>query len=173
MIIILILLGVIGAIFSYLLFAPFYLEVDSTKGFLRLRFHRLASADLRIVDFYPILELRVFGWKKKMDLLKTMKTSKEKSSKRKKIENKKGKKSSWMKVTLKKIVGVLKSFKINKCELLIDSGNVQLNGILYPIFYLAGYYYNKNISINFVNKNVIILEIENSVARMSRAYISS
>lgn len=173
MIIVLVLLGVIGAIFCYLLFAPFYLEIDSIKGFFRVRFHRLASVDLSIKDFSLILDIRVIAWRKEIDLLKAKKTSKEKAAKRKKTDKKKEKKTSWMKVTPKKIISVLKSFKINKCDILIDSGNVQLNGILYPVFFMASFYSKKNIRINFVNENVIIFEIENSLARMSRAYLSS
>lgn len=173
MILILVCISIVGAILCYILFAPFYLEIDSVHGFFRFRFHELASVDLRIVDYSLILHVKVTGWTKEIDLFKVKKNAKKRIDKKKKIDKKKGKKKTWMKVTPKKIIAVLKSFKINKCEILIDSGNVQLNGILYPIVYLVGFYSKKNISINFVDKNVIILEIENSVARMSRAYISS
>ncbi len=173
MILIIVCISIIGAVLCYLLFAPFYVEIDSEQGFFRFRFHELGSVDLRIVDYSLLLHIRVIRWTKDIDLLKTKRTSKDKKKREEKVGKKKGKENQWMKVTPKKIIAVLKSFKINKCDVLIDSGDVQLNGILYPIFYLAGYYSNKNIRINFINENVIRLEIENSVARMSRAYLSS
>lgn len=173
MILILIFICIVCAILCYVFFAPFYLEIDSTEGVFRVRFHTIASVDLKIVDYSLILHIKVIGWTKEIDLLKVKRTSKDKKTKEKKVGKKKEQKKSLMKVTPKKIIAVLKSFKINKCEVFIDTGDVQLNGILYPIFYMAGYYSKKNIHINFINENVVRLEIENSVARMSRAYLNS
>lgn len=143
MILILIFISVIGAILCYVFFAPFYLEIDSVSGFFRVRFHTVASVDLKIVDYSFILHINVLGWTKEIDVLKIKRTSKDKKPKEKKVDKKKDTKNSWMKVTPTKIIAVLKSFKINKCDVLIDSGDVQLNGILYPIFYMAGYYSKK------------------------------
>lgn len=83
------------------------------------------------------------------------------------------KKSKRNEVSFRKMMRVLGSFKINRCEILIDTGNIQLNAFLFPIFYLLQMKTSKNIQINFIGNNKLIIEIENNLARMSWAYLSS
>lgn len=167
MMIALVLICVVAIILGYLFFAPFYIEVSSIEGYFRVRFHTIAKVSFRIIDYSPMLEIRIAGWTKQIELLKTKDKAKEKSAAKRK---KKKKRSN---IRWQKIIGVLRSFKITTCDIIIDTGNMQLNGILYPVFYLMSFYTKKNIGINFINENIIVLEIENSIARMSWAYIHS
>jgi hypothetical protein len=73
----------------------------------------------------------------------------------------------------KKMRLILKSFKIKKCFITIDTGNMPLNGMLFPWIYLLSIYTKKTVMINFSEKNIIILQIENSIARMLWAYFKS
>ena len=57
------------------------------------------------------------------------------------------------------------SFKLNKCLLLLDTEEMKMNGVLIPVFYLLNNS-RKNIWINFIGENQIILEVENNLAHM-------
>lgn len=154
-------------VFCYLLFAPFYLEIDSTNGLFRMRFHQLVVAEIKTRQSSLIMELRVAWWKKQFDLL-TERVQKEKT-----VEIKKEKKKKRRKISFSKIKAVIKTFKINKCTVHIDTGCMQTNGILFPVFFWIGKWSRKDININFINENKIILQIENNLARMVRAFIFS
>lgn len=164
----LVLLFILVIISGYLFFAPFYLEINTVEGLYRIRFHRLANVSLKPSNSSIILEVKIGGWRKQIDLFATGTISKGKPVE----ERTKRRKEKW-KIPWQKIRGVVASFKVNKCRVLIDFGNVQLNAILYPVFYFVSVYTGKNIQTNFIGKNEIILEIENNLARMSWAYISS
>lgn len=161
-----VLLLIIIIIFSYLFFAPFYLEINSTIGLYRVRFHHLASAILKIENESLFIETKIMWWKKKIDLFQIKYKVREKPV-RKPVKRLK------MKISINKIKRILASFKVNKLYLSIDSGDNQLNGLLFPLFYWMSIYTSKSLKINFIDNNIFILEIENSFARMSWAYISS
>lgn len=155
-------------VFIYLFFAPFYLQINTDSNLYQLRFHKIASANLKIGDDVILLDIKILWWYKRIDLFNI------KSSPSEKLPNKNVKKEKVKpKIMWRKIKAVLRSFKINSCIVSIDTGNVQLNGILFPFVYLFSVYVKKNIRINFINENKIILELENNLARMSWAYISS
>jgi hypothetical protein len=166
MIWLLVLLLLIVAVFSYLLFAPFYLEINSLNGFYGIRFHRVAFAKLIFIDNSFKIDLYLAGWRKQIDLF----ARPAKGNQEEKPAKSERKKKPY-KISFARIKAVIKSFKINKCYLDIDTGNVQLNGMLYPGFYWLGKYTNKPITIIFFEKNEIILEVENSVARVLKAFI--
>ncbi|HEY8780400.1 MAG TPA: hypothetical protein VIM16_02195 [Mucilaginibacter sp.] len=157
---------IIITFFAYLLFAPFYLEINSISGLCGVRFHRLAFAKLVISESSVKIDLWIAGWRKRIDpFAKSVKRKPTKKS----IPPKQKKKP--FKISFSSVKAVLKSFKINKCYLNIDSGNVQLNGLLFPGFYWLSKYTNKPLSINFLDRNEIILEIENNMARIIKALI--
>jgi hypothetical protein len=162
----LIFLLIILAIFGYLLFAPFYIEINSINSLYGVRFHRIASAKLIFADNLLKIDLHIIGWKKQIDPFEKRAKRKEKT-----VVQKKKKQRTLFSISRAK--ALIKSFKINKFYLNIDTGNLQLNGILYPCFYWLGNYAGKPIAINFLNKNEIILEIENNLAGIIRAFIYS
>jgi hypothetical protein len=153
------------AVFSYLLFAPFYLEINSNNGFYGIRFHYLASANLVLVDDRLKINIKAVGWHRLMDPF-----AKSVKAEAKPVPSKKKKKSRFSLALAK---ALLKTFKIKKCYLNVDTGDVRLNGILYPMAYWLGDYTAKPITINFLHHNEIDLEIENNMARLIRAYIYS
>lgn len=161
------LLIVVLSFLCYLLVAPFYLEINSDDGLCRIRFHRLASARLQVRNSSLIIDLKIAGWKKQIDLLAARK--KKKKSAQKKIEGKKKKAG----ISFKKIWAVVRTFRINKCDLSFDFGDMPLNGILYPLFKWLSILTGKNISVNFWNENKIIVEVENNIARIIWAFIKS
>lgn len=156
-----IVLFLILAGFSYLLFAPFYLEINSAEGLYRIRFHRLFSARLMVADTSLKVEFKIAGWSRQIDVFTKTKQTKKRPPAKKKQPG----------ISFKLIVAVIKSFKVNKCYVSIDTGSMQLNGILYPGFYFLSRYVGKTIEINFLNRNEIILEIKNNLARIIRVFI--
>ncbi|MDO3627853.1 hypothetical protein [Mucilaginibacter sp. BT774] len=159
---------VISVVFSYLLFAPFYLEINSTDGLFAVRFHKAASVKLAFIDHSLKIDLKILGWKKQIDLLDEIFKRKPKE----KADKKSSKGKAW-RPSLTTIKAVIKSFKLNKCYLNIDTGNMQLNGILYPCFYWLNKYTGKPIGINFEDKNEVVVEIQNNCAGIIRAFIYS
>lgn len=149
----------------YVFFAPFYIEINSTKSLYRLRLHYLASISFLVNNDPEKMELKILAWKKELNISSSIKDLE--SEKRIKQRTK------LPKIFLKKILAVLKTFKINNLKVNLDFGDMQLNGILYPVFYCLGLKINKQLYINFEGKNFISVEIENSLARISWAYITS
>lgn len=164
-----VLLCIVFGFFGYLFFAPFYLEIDSTKGLYRIRVHWLASMSIKSVGDILLIELKLAGFTKQVDVFSAKAEHVRKPAA---VSEKKQRKRSPA-IQWKKVKAVLFSFRINKCRIRFDSGDVQLNGILYPLFYWISSYSGKDVRINFTGENEVVLEIQNSLARMSWAYISS
>lgn len=152
-------------ILCYLLFAPFYIEINSESGLCRMRFHKLLSAQLKITESSLIVEIKAAWWRKRIDLLVLIK---QKGKPVKKIEKKKNKN-----VPFKKIINVIKSFKVTKFYVTICFDDMPLNGILYPLFLGLSLKTKKHFEINFWNENEIVLRIENNLFRIIWAYIKS
>jgi hypothetical protein len=152
-----------------MLFAPIYLQIDSTKAVCKLKFHHIASVSIRIYDEKLFIELRIVKWTKQFNLLAANK-NKPSVYREKRIHPKRATKPI---IPWKRMQNVIKSFRINDCKITIDTGNVQANALLFPIVYWMQIKSKKDISINFTGKNIIVLEIQNNLARMSWAYFSS
>lgn len=153
----------LAGITCYLLFAPIYLIADSRSGFYGVRFHRIALARLVLPLSSFKIEIGVAGWTTRLDLLKS-------GSHQKKLKPTSKAKSRF---NFNKALNILKTFKIKRCDIQLDTGNMPLNGMLYPVFYAFGAVTGRPISVNFINENAIALEIENNLARIVRAIIYS
>jgi hypothetical protein len=151
--------------FSYLLFAPFYVEINSLTGLYGMRFHQLATVRLSVKDGSLIMDVYIDGWEKRIDLLT------QPARKTEKLSAKKRRKS--LKISFSLVKDLLCSFKVNQCYLNIDTGNTLLNGMIYPLFYWVGKYFNKPVGINFLGKNEFIVEIENTFASILKTIIYS
>jgi hypothetical protein len=150
----------------YLLFAPFYLEIDTEKNLLRLRFHRFAYVRLLIENSSLKLHINIAVWNKKIDLLRQpVHENKKVSPTRIKPARK------AQKISLKKVIAVLKTFKVNKCAVNMDFGDIQWNAILFPLFFWMSRMTGKHIQVNFTGKNNVKLEIQNNFARIIFAFL--
>jgi hypothetical protein len=156
---------ILTSILTYTLFAPFFLELNSETGLLRFRFHRLVSISLIIENESIKVLLKIGIWKKVIGLENRI--AKRRQTKKTRSKLKIGR------IPFTKVKAVLKSFKMNKFLINIDTGDMALNGMLYPIFLFIRNYSNRNLGINFVGKNTLILEIENNLGRMIWAYVST
>lgn len=168
-------LAFILLLLGYLLFARLVIDIDSTTGLIQFRFDRLVCVNLLLNESAQVLRVRVAWWTKEYPLFEPgKKAGPEKpqpAAQKKKVRRRR--KRMPAKKMFRKIKAVLLSFRIRTCTVSIDTGNMPLNGILYPWFYLLKCRTGKNIEINFWGENTVILQIENSFARMLWAYIKS
>lgn len=164
MIVLLLFLVLLTLVAGYLLFAPFYVEANSTLNILRLRFHKVATAELLLANQTLLIEIKVAKWKKQIDLFAP-------KAKKKKITVKKLKPSKGFPLSLSKVKTIISSFKINTCNVNLDFQNTKWNTMLYPLFFGLSMQYQKQFQINFMGQNQINIQIENSLARILRAYI--
>lgn len=157
--------AVVVFLLLYLLFAPFFIEIDSEKNIFRVRFHQLASGSLLIHDNSIFIQLKIIAWRKQFDLLELP------SEKKKQVD--KVKKKSGRKISIHKIIRVIRTFEVRKLFVTLDTGNMQTNGILYPMVFALRTISKKNLSINFFGENKLVLQIRNNAARIIWAIIKS
>lgn len=151
----------------YLLFIPFRIEADSETGEFRFRFHWLAEGRLVADETGIVLHVRVAWWRKTIDLLAPPKQQKRETGKKAAVKKSRPeKRKASVTETLDLIRAVAKSFRIRHCFISIDTGNMPLNGALYPWFYLLGRYTGHPIRINFQGEEIIQLQVQNTLARI-------
>lgn len=151
-------------LFLYLLLAPLHIDIDSRKDLYQVRFHRLLSFTVNTTENI-VLELKMPGWKKQIHLSDPAFYQPRKAPETKKPAARKAPPD------FKRLIAVLKSFKVKAFGISFDSGNRQVNGMLFPLFYFAGFYFRRNISISFTGETYVVLHLQNTLGRMAIAYI--
>ena len=71
---------------------------------------------------------------------------------------------------LHKAVAVVRTFRVKKLVLDIDTGDVILNAYLFPVFFLLSNS-SRKLNINYNGELIFILEMKNRVARIIRAML--
>jgi hypothetical protein len=170
MLVLWIFVSVFLGVILYLLFAPFRIEVDSDLMVLRVRFHRLASARIYYGHATLMLDFQIGWWKRSMDLLQPTKMT---EAKRRARENRAKSSGKRRAMPLRKVMAVMRSFKLKRCIIHIDTGNMEWNGILFPVAYWLRMRSCQDILIRFDGMTRVALTIENNAARMIRAYVIS
>lgn len=148
-----------------LLFAPFYFEVNSLTGALQVRFWVLASIRVSMEQDTLLCKLRVLGRRFQMDVLHQRKVKVEKKVRNRKATTRRPKR------LFRRLLAIAKTFRVNQCVVSVDSGNMQTNALLYPAFYWLSRLSGLPLAINFSGDEVVVLEIENNIARMLWALI--
>ena len=151
-----------------LLFTPIIICIDTVKdhyyiqlkGLLKIYVEANKTAILHIrvhtffkdFYFYPLQQ-------KKHQKKKTKKTVKKTKSKRKR------------KVTLTMILRLLKSFKVKKFQIDLDTSNCITNAKLYPLFAFLNYRYG-GFNINFDGRIKVLLHLENRPIKILTSFIN-
>jgi len=149
--------------FTYLLFAPVFIEINTASELFRIRFHQLLSATLLFTEKSILIELKLVRWSTQVNLFATQKKTVEPVIKERKRKN----------ISVSTVIALIKSFRIKEFLLTLDTGNMPLNGLLFPAFQLLGKRFKQNISINFLNNNILILQIENKIAWILWVFIKA
>ena len=112
--------------------------------------------------------IRITWWEKQVDLLGPGKKKKRKEKNIRKKDAAKGRK-----VSFNKILSVIRSFQVREFILHVDTGNMQANGMLFPLFYGIGRLLKREVAVNFNDRTDIRIRIRNNAYRMLRAYLKS
>jgi len=75
------------------------------------------------------------------------------------------------KIGLKKGLQILKSFKIKRFNLEIDTGDYTLNAKLYPLFIFLNYHIG-HFKVNFLDKNQLVLHLQNRPINIIKSFIN-
>jgi hypothetical protein len=147
-----------------ILFLPVRLEIDSNREIFRITMTKAISFHLLIVDNEPAGRLKIFFWKKLFRL-----TPQKPKERREKIKTENS--APRKKFPLRKIVAALKSFRIKRLLIHFDTGDMAINGKLFPLFYALSYVLKRDIAVNFAGENQISVEIENNIARTVWSFV--
>jgi len=148
-----------------LLISSVELEVDSRIPFVRLRWYCIGQAVIWY-DNEWWLSMRIVFYKKTICFS-------ELKSKPKKINDaatkKKPKRSMKIRRMLRKMVRVVKTFRVTEWQLAFDSGDHTRNAQLYPLNFLPTTF--KHLHINFRNENYLVLKIKTRPWKIVYAYL--
>jgi len=148
-----------------LLFIPIelYLNTNTNQCFLHLK--GLVKARFEN-DEEELLRIRVRFFFKNFHFYPLRKLG---APKRQKLGVKKDKKHQGIKP--KRILRLLKSFRIKKLSVNIDTGDYLLNARLYPVFAFLNYH-KGNFNINFEGSNKMVLHLQNRPIYIIKSFIN-
>ncbi|PWL37639.1 hypothetical protein DKG77_15180 [Flagellimonas aquimarina] len=92
------------------------------------------------------------------------------SKKQKKIKD--NKKTGGKNVSIKRIVALLKSFKVKRFVLDIDTGDCIANAKLAPLFAFLNYYV-AHFSVNFEDRNFLLIHLHNRPINLIKSFINT
>ncbi len=147
----------------FLIFTPITLQIDTYRHLYALRVWGVTSCFLVWKDGI-LLEVKVPFYRFTIDPFTLgSKIKKRKAKRRQKVE----KKTAYNKI--KKGVKVLQSFKLTAFRLDLDTSDVLWNAYLYPVFFFL-HSQKTPLHINYEGRTGLLLCVENSGARMLRAF---
>lgn len=150
-------------IMVYVLFAPLLVEIDSRNYTYQFRVVPIFRLWWVSDEFFGHPEMSIFGIHKKI----TFSNLKEKTTQLKQ------KSTNTLNVSFQRFFAIIKSCKVKKCVIDIDTGNMPLNGKLFPLMYMLSRLTGKKFNINFTGKNEVVLTIKNNVYSILKAYIKN
>jgi len=161
------LLLVLLAVILWLLMARIRLTIDSNSGVCKVNYQGIGVASVQLKEEDINLHLQVLFWKKDQSLIQLAARPQTKVLKPEKEPGKKTK----SKISRKKMIQLLKSFKVKEFSGTIDTDNYIWNAFLYPAFYWLGARKGRFPSINFLGRNEVKLIIENRLVNILYAWM--
>lgn len=152
----------ICSLLCWLLFSPLIIEIDSSRAFARVRWLSIGQAGIRFDEEWKA-GFRILFFHRQFPLSEIKFEKKLKAGRKAQVKKKK------RKIPFKKMMAVLKSFRVIVCKLAIDTGDDALNARLYPLNFLP--HLHHHLRINFNDENLFQLKIRNSPWRMIYAFI--
>ncbi|MFN8290280.1 MAG: hypothetical protein U0U70_08490 [Chitinophagaceae bacterium] len=158
---------VLGFILLWLLFAPFTMEADTRVPYLRFRWMGIGSAEIRYEDDWR-LQWRLFFFGKSMKLGDMKSKGPKKEKPRKQVKKRKRMPAGKM---FRKVVRIIKTFRVEYWQWALDTGDHTLNAKLYPVNFFPGCY--GHLQVNFNGMNYCSFRIRNRAWNVLRAYMSA
>ena len=150
----------------YLLFAPLVLFMDTKDNTYFVKLKGLAKVSI-VPDTKDVLRIKLQMAFMNFDfypLRKNHRTKKEKVGKKKKAKK--------SRIGVKKVLALLKSFKLKRLYLNMDTGDFTMNAKIYPIFYFLDRRLG-TININFQGENRMVLKAINRPINIIRVFINT
>ena len=163
MIILIIILSFLILFHLWIFFSPIVLEIDSRVPHAGIRWASIGEAWLWYDESWW-LSFRILFFRKKIKLPVIKKDHKKISKQTKKVTVRK---KNY--VTFKKIIRVIKTFKVKQWEIGIDTGDNVLNAQLYPLNHLP--YSFGHLNINFKEENFIYIKVYDNAWRILYAFL--
>lgn len=139
---------------------PLQLEIDSDRLSAVISWKYIAVVILRF-DKEWLMTVRVLFFRKTIPLASMRKIKK---TAKKPTGNKKTNTPS-----LKKIMNMIKAFRMEEWKLALDSGDYALNAQLYPLNFLPVFY--PNLNINFMDEQYIYIRISSPPWKLLIAFL--
>lgn len=151
---------------------PLELEISTLKKIYEIRLGKIVHGRLEISNEGIIaIRLKIVWWVKKIVLFPPTGETKKKIKDKEIIKSahKKTKKNP-IKNIVGKSISVLKSFKVKRFYLDIDTNDYILNAYLYPAFFAIKQWKGLNIQVNFMGREEVDILIKNNLLRMGIAF---
>ena len=155
-------------ILLYLLFLPIDIVINTSIKQYMIRLGWLASARVE-EDESHLIRLRVKALFTHFNLYPLEWSFKSKKKKEKKEKKKRNRKFGWSEI--KTAYRFIRSFKLKAFSLDLDTGNCITNSKWYPVFALLSYR-GLDCHINYINKNKLVLHIQNRPIRIIKSFIN-
>ena len=160
MVVLFIILSLIGGFILWLIFSPFYIKVNTEynqyqltmPAVFKLYYQQNESPGIKIKFLFFTFSPEFKKNKKQNDNDRPIRT---------KNAKKKQKRALSPRIVAELVKKIFKSFKINRLQATIDTGDYTLNSHLIPIVLLAGI--DDKININYYNINHADLEIRGNL----------
>lgn len=153
--------------FIYLLFAPIIVHVNTIDDLYYFQYSGLMKASV-IADKEELVKIKLSVFFMSFDFYPLRKKKKSKKTNEITTNAKKKKK----RIDLRTGFEVLKSFKVRRFFINIDTGDCVENAKIYPVFALLNYSYG-GFNVNFENKNQLILELVNRPITIIKSFINN
>jgi hypothetical protein len=170
----LLLIGLLLAgVLAYLLWAPMVIEIDTRRRWYGVHYGPALDAQLFLEHLAdPSLVVRFLRWRWRWPLL----TKRILSPTRKADPSTRP--SRWTslfqrrrRLTLPKILKLLRTFRVRRFDLLLDTDDYVLNAQLYPVSTFLTFR-GWPVTVNFLHQNELTLRIENRMSRIMWALIT-
>jgi hypothetical protein len=162
-----ILFGFFLLLLVYLIWMPVVLCVDTVKNEYYIQLKGLAKAKIEShKEEMLILKLKIFFLRFQFYPLRKNKSA----TKKKELEKHKSKKQQ-SKISLRTALRILKSFKVKRFLLNMDTGDCIYNAKIYPLFVFLNYRIG-GFNINFDGKNQLTIYLQNTPLRIIRSIIN-
>lgn len=169
-----IILSVIGvvilAMLIYTLFGVLRIDIDSDKAYGQFYFGPLVKGMVFWKEDWPVPYARIDVpfYHREFDLLELAVSSESKPIKDKPLNEKKTRSGSnkkginpFKRLSFKRIVSILKSFKVNAFTWRLDTDDYVLNAQLFPLFYVTSTQ-GLDVGVNFIGENKIKVDVQNT-----------
>lgn len=148
---------------------PIRISIDSSADDYSVSLGGLAGCRLVLVHDKLFIDIKFLFWKNRIDPFAQRPEKRRVDSKVKR--KKESEKTVGM--SLRQVKAVIRSFRVRRFLIRFNSGDMPLNGLLYPLFYGLSAATKKDIGIVFYGKSVVKIDIENNLARIALAYLKA